>query len=389
MSANKVYSVSEFVSAIKEYLEDGLGNVSIQGEVTGYRLAQERLIFFELKDESSRVVCFMMKYDLHTILEDGMEIRVHGNASLFKKSGGFHVRVREIELVGKGALNKALLMLKDKLEKEGLFAEERKRALPRFPHIVGLITSPDAAAYTDVVRVMNNRWSGVTIQFAPVGVQGPGSISSIVKALRYLSSVKEVDAIILTRGGGSLEDLQSFNSEDLARAIFGSRVPVVCGVGHERDWTIADLVADVRASTPSNAAERVVPDRREILFQIETLAASLEDGLRETIERYQDRAQRSLGLLETMMRSQTEKAQNVYQRFITSFREFDYAIRKKYEKVQHLERLVRTLSPQSTLDRGYSVTRKGGKVLKGSQDTVKGDILSTRLAKGEVISQVT
>ena len=198
-----------------------------------------------------------------------------------------------------------------------------------------------------------------------------------------------MDAIILTRGGGSLEDLQSFNSEDLARAIFGSRAPVVCGVGHERDWTIADLVADVRASTPSNAAERVVPDRREILFQIETLAASLEDGLRETIERYQDRAQRSLGLLETMMRSQTEKAQNVYQRFITSFREFDYAIRKKYEKVQHLERLVRTLSPQSTLDRGYSVTRKGGKVLKGSQDTVKGDILSTRLAKGEVISQVT
>src|SRR3989338_31502 len=268
----KVYTVSEFVSYIRDFLRENVGFVLIQGEASGLHITQDRFVWFELKDKDTSVSCFMMKWELKVPLEDGMEIKVLGLPQLFQKSGRFHIRVEELELVGAGALQKAFEALKKKLEKEGLFAEARKRALPRFPEAIGLITSPDAAAYTDVLRILKNRWAGLTIKFYPVAVQGIGSVKEIVRAFDYFNYSKNVEVIILTRGGGSLEDLQSFNSEDVARAIFSSAIPVVCGVGHERDESLSDYVADLRASTPSNAAELVVPDKREIMENIVNLA---------------------------------------------------------------------------------------------------------------------
>ncbi|MDO8435501.1 MAG: exodeoxyribonuclease VII large subunit, partial [bacterium] len=275
------YTVSEFVTAVSAYLEQGLGTVVVQGEVTGYRIAKDRLVYFELKDASARVLCFAIVGDFHQPIEDGMEIRVTGSAKLFKATGGFHLRVIAIELVGAGALQRAFELTKQKLERDGLFAPEHKKPLPRFPEVVGIVTSKDAAAFTDVVRILNNRWGGMHIVLAPAGVQGPGAIPEIVEALRWCNENGDVrpDVLIVTRGGGSLEDLQAFNSEDVCRAIFSSRIPVVCGVGHERDTTLAELVADVRASTPSNAAERVVPDRRDIAREVNQMAAHFEDIL--------------------------------------------------------------------------------------------------------------
>ncbi|MFC1687315.1 exodeoxyribonuclease VII large subunit [Patescibacteria group bacterium] len=389
MPSNKIYSVSEFVDVIRDYLEEGLGSISVQGEVVDFKISQDKFVFFEIKDKISRVTCFMMKSNLRVPLKDGIEIRVHGKASLFKKSGRFNINVSEIELVGKGALNKALMMLKEKLEKEGLFAEERKRELPRFPEKIGLITSPDAAARTDVLRVLKNRWSGVQVKFFPTGVQGPGSISTIVKAFTYLNLNEEVDVIILTRGGGSIEDLQSFNSEDVARAIFASSTPVVCGVGHERDWTIADLVADVRASTPSNAAERVVPERREILFQIDTLCMNIENSLVERIAGENDKINESLRLLENAVRLETQKAKDVTIQFTHSFSEFEHLIQSNKDRVVHNEKLINSLSPQATLNRGYSVTHKGENVLKSSKDVLSGDVVVTRLKSGTIRSKIT
>lgn len=389
MTNNKIYSVSEFVDVIRDYLEKGLGSISVQGEVVDFKISQDKFVFFEIKDKISRVTCFMMKSSLRVPLEDGIEIRVHGKASLFKKSGRFNITVHEIELVGKGALNKALMMLKEKLEKEGLFAEERKRTLPRFPEKIGLITSPDAAARTDVLRVLKNRWSGVNVRLFPTGVQGPGSISTIVSAFKYFNLTEEVDAIILTRGGGSIEDLQSFNSEDVARAIFASRTPVVCGVGHERDWTIADLVADVRASTPSNAAERVVPERREILFQIDTFCMNIENAVVERIKATREKVDSALSLLEDAVQFEAQKAREVAVRFTNSFRQFEHLITLTHDTVIYQEKLIISLSPQATLNRGYSVTRKDIDVLKNSKDVKSGDMVVTRLKSGTIRSRIT
>ncbi len=406
----KVYSVSEFVTSIQRYLEDGLGEVAVQGEIADFRKAQDRLIFFELKDKISRVSCFMMAWELKTILEEGMEIRVYGKPSLFKTSGRFHVRVREIELVGAGALHKSLMVLKEKLDKEGLFSEERKRPLPRFPEKVGLITSPDAAAYSDVLRVMKNRWSGVTVRFVACGVQGVGSISQLVSAFKYFNSEEHVDVIILTRGGGSLEDLQAFNSEDVARAIFSSRSPVVTGVGHERDWTVADLVADHRASTPSNAAEVVVPERREILFQIERMALDVEKNFFDQLASRRDVINEAMTSIEQYFQHQALRTREASLRFAHAFRQYEYAVSTKRDSLAmltmqlsdrirfsvqrysallaHQYKLLSSLSPQATLNRGYSVTYKNTSVVKRSEDVRAGDSLTTRLASGKIHSRV-
>lgn len=407
----KIYSVSEFVDALKDYLEDGLGEISIQGEVADLKKAQERLVFFELKDATSRISCFMMAWELKTILEEGMEIRVYGRASLFKKSGKLHVRIREIELVGAGALTKALAVLKERLQKEGLFVEERKRALPRFPERIGLITSADAAAYTDVLRVMKNRWSGSRVRFVPSGVQGPGAIRQLVSALTYFNTEEHVDVIILTRGGGSLEDLQAFNAEDVARAIFASRTPVVVGVGHERDWTIADLVADRRASTPSNAAEMVVPERREVLYQIETLAGNIEDTYRTSLRDWHEYIERRIHSGEQLVRERTQRVLQASSKLIEAFGQFErqistkittsamiigqisdrfgFRIRSAIDALSAQLKLIRSLSPQHTLQRGYSITRHSGRVITNVHALRPGDKIQTRFARGETESTIT
>jgi len=406
----KVYSVSEFNQTIKAYLEEGMMDVAVQGEVTGYRKAKDKLIYFELKDDKSRVLCFMMVWDLKTILEDGMEIRVYGKPSLFVGSGGFHLRVKEIELVGAGALRKALEKLKLKLEKEGLFAIERKRALPRFPFKIGLITSPDAAAYHDVLRILKNRWAGMTVYFYPVSVQGFGAIKQIAEAFNYFNHTREVEVIILTRGGGSLEDLQAFNAEEVARAVFASKIPVVCGVGHERDWTVADLVADQRASTPSNAAERIVPDKREIISEIVYLADRLEELLRQDLSAKNLTISTAVSRMEQGIANQRSKVMITITHFKGFFQHFlsllegrgkaiiekivrlksgaGFLLEQWQAKIQEEERVLKTLSPQATLDRGYSITRnlQARKILKDKDEVQSGERISTRLKRGEIES---
>lgn len=418
----KTYTVSEFVQTIRNYLKEDIGPVVIQGEVTNFRQPKGNLIYFELKDEESRILCFMLSWELKVPLEDGTEIRVLGVPSLFKGSGGFHIRVQEIELVGEGALRKALEALKMKLEKEGLFAPERKRALPLFPSRIGLITSPDAAAYTDVLKILKNRWSGLAIKFFPVAVQGLGSISQITQAFEYFNQNKDVEVIILTRGGGSLEDLQSFNSEEVLRAIFASQIPVVCGVGHERDITLADLVADVRASTPSNAAEIVVPDRREIANQIDWKAERIEQSMQLLLENMKGEIELQVEKLETGVSFWQEKFTYLEEKLKQNFEEFvrlaqlleeklvdniskirerfSFGLERIREKILNEEKLINTLSPQATLNRGYSLTYRINpikgltvkedkqRIIKDSNEVNAGETIKTRLSRGEIESEV-
>ena len=359
----KVYSVSEVVNYISSYLEQGLGSIAVQGEITGYNVNQNRLIFFELKDDNSRVSCFALTHQLTDVLENGMEVKVLGVAKLFKKSGKFHLHISEVELVGEGALQKTFEKLKAKLSKEGVFDEQYKQALPKFPEAIGLITSRDAAAYNDVMIRLNERWGGLNIKFAHTGVQGLGAVGQMVKAIEYYNTHEPVNVLILTRGGGSLEDLQAFNDERLVRAVFASKIPIIVGVGHERDITLAELAADMRASTPTNAAELVVPHRREIIHQIEGLRTSIVDSIASAIDHKQQLASRLVDRVSVWLA-------------------------RIQENLAYQIKILKTLSPQATLERGYSITLKNDKVVKDVKLIKAGDQIKTKLSAGDFVSKV-
>ncbi|MFH0818743.1 MAG: exodeoxyribonuclease VII large subunit [Patescibacteria group bacterium] len=358
----KIYSVSEFNQEINGLLGDI--TVCVQGEVSNFHIAQNRFVWFDLKDVNSYFSCFMMSFQLQQELSDGQEIKVIGTPGLFAKSGKFHFKVKEIELVGAGALKKELELLKKKLAKEGLFDVERKRRLPRFIERVGLITSKDAAAYTDVIKILKNRWAGLEIYFYPVAVQGQSTINDIVGAFNFLNDKNyNLDVIILTRGGGSMEDLWAFNTEEICRAVFGSKTPVVAAIGHERDATLVDEVGDLRASTPSNAAELVVPHKDDVLLQI-------ENNLKE---------QKRL-----IIQSIDEKKQ-VIDNFASCF---DNVLISWQEKITHNINLLKSYNPVAVLNRGYSITRKNNKIIKNIKELSKNDIIETQFSNGQIKSKI-
>ncbi len=407
----KPLSVSEFISLVKMHLQTAIGRVTVQGEVTGYKTAKETLVFFELKDKQSRVTCFLMKWQQNIPLEDGMEVKATGYPSMFQAAGRFHLRVEQLEPVGEGALQRAFELLKQRLETEGLFAIERKRVLPRFPQRLGLITSPDAAAYTDVLRILNNRWGGLEIVLTPVGVQGTEAIGQIVGAIAYQNQVIKPDVIILTRGGGSLEDLQAFNSEAVARAVFGSAIPIVCGVGHERDITIADLVADVRASTPSNAAERVVPNRQDILYQLNSMVRDMEKTVTDRVGEQQRAVTEAVHRIESVFHDKIRHWRELMASFQKHFWLFDQrlgylekdiaervrslgltvqtSLVRAQERLVHANNLLRSYNPEKVLARGYSITlTPAGKPVTSADQVNLNDTITTRLKHGRLDSTI-
>ncbi len=377
--------MSQFVGVVDEYLRDGLGTVVVRGEVIDFKVVRERLVFFELKDAEARVGGFMMRWELHQPLEDGMEVEVTGTPALFRQSGRFHVRVIDVQLVGAGALQKAFLALKIKLEKEGLFAPERKRALPRFPETIGLVTSEEGAALTDIRRVLANRWAGLRLVLASVGVQGSGAVNQIVAAIRTLGSREDIDVLIVARGGGSLEDLQAFNTEEVARAVFGSRVPVVSGVGHERDITICDLVADLRAATPSNAAELVVPDKREVVVEITEMLEGVAGSLARRMSELRSEIRHAVFSMERQLAAPQTRLSVAARQLSSSVGNW---LSVQGTGVLHVEKILNAYSPRLTLDRGYSITTAHGKVLKDPEAIRDGAELETVLAKGKLRSVV-
>lgn len=383
----KVYTVSEFREEINELM--GEVTVAVQGEVTDFSISQNRFVWFSLADENTVVKCFMMAFQLKVPLEEGMEIRAVGSPNLFKK-GQFVFRPRQIDLVGDGSLRQAYELLKKKLEKEGLFDSSRKRELPRFPEKIGLVTSKDAAAYTDVLRILQNRWAGLDIKHRHVSVQGVQAVNSIVSALDELNQEQaDVDCIILTRGGGSLEDLQAFNSEEVARAVFSSKIPVVCGVGHERDVTLADLTADVRASTPSNAAEIVVPDKVDIIQELDYMAERCEHQVKSRLQAYEDSISRAVQTLDTHARQQIARFRDMHQKLLFAFQEAVAVAALRREQLTHAVQLLKSYNPLHILQRGYTVTTDSkGVIIKKAKQVKDRQRIQTRFADGEVESQV-
>lgn len=382
----RVFTVSEFIAHINSLVATDVH--VIEGEVSGFNVSQGRWVFFDLKDENveSKVGCFMMAFKLRTPLEDGMKVRVIGTPKVHEKSGQFRITVEQVELVGEGALKRAFELMKKKLAAEGLFAEERKRPIPRFPERIGVIASRESAAFGDFKRIIGNRWGGVTIQLAHVQVQGAQAIPDIVGAFHYFQTAKpRPDILVLIRGGGSLEDLQAFNSEEVAYAIFGSKIPVVVGVGHERDETIADYVADMRASTPSNAAERAVPDRREIGFAVGSMTRRIHGILTAEIGALKSQVDHFVLRLDRLLRSQVHRAEALAVRLISSASSWVVRIR---ERLEGRLRLLRNLDPRAILRRGYSITRLSDGTILRTADVPVGTEITTILAAGQVRSNV-
>jgi len=408
-----IFSVSQFVEFVNTALAAAVfpEGVAVEGEVAEYRLSQGKWIWFNLKDEHGTISCFATAWQLRTPLEDGMQVRVFGLPRIYPKSGRFSINVERVELVGEGALRRAFELLKRKLSDEGLFAAGRKRPLPRFPRRIGLIASGESAAYGDFLRILGNRWGGLVIELADVAVQGREAPRQIVSAFRCFNAAPDpVDVIVLTRGGGSLEDLQAFNSEDVARAVFGSRIPVIVGVGHERDETLADFAADVRASTPTNAAEMVVPDRQDVAAvlggHVRTVGSVIDAALvsRQTaVDRWADRIYNGVRRISSHFDDRCRELHHHFGMFSARAVALGDSVagfgRRLYSAFGHLsghwqaelaaqERLLVGLDPRRLLSRGYALVRSGGRIVRDAATVDRGDLLQVQLGRGGLTAEV-
>lgn len=352
-------SVSDFIALTNQTLEYAYPSVEIEGEVASFKVNQGKYVFFDLKDASGTVGCFMMVFQLRVPIEDGMKVVVTA-APKVTQWGKFSLTVRAIRPSGEGALKKSFEILRAKLQKEGLFAPERKRSLPSIPTRVAVIASTQSAGYADFIKILNDRWGGVAVAVAHVQVQGNGAPEQIIAALNYFNSREQLpEAIVVIRGGGSADDLAVFNDEPLVRTIAASRVPVVTGIGHEVDESLVDMAADVRAATPSNAAQLLVPDRRDYIRSVRSQIVQLAGGMQRRQQDIDAEVQRLIAEAETLLMRQLRDASQV---------------------VDGLRQTLVQLDPQVALRRGYAIIR--GRTALGETIDIE---TSEAIMKAEVV----
>jgi len=352
-----VFSVTDFIAHINDVLTRSWDaeELCVEGEVSGFRVSQGQWVNFDLKDDQGLVNIFMTVWQLRVPLEDGMKVRVFGTPRVYAKFGKFSISANRIELVGEGALKKALAALKARLEAEGLFDASRKRALPVFPNRIALVASRESAAYGDFVRIVNERWRGLEIHSYHVKVQGMGAAEDIARAIAQANlRSDEYDVLILTRGGGSFEELMSFNDEQVVRAIHASKIPTLVGIGHERDITLAELAADVRGSTPTDCARRLVPDRKDVLRDLAFHTDKIESGLRETIRAKYELVEKALRLPAVWLAQQSQSLQQLTSLCESNVRQWMQTLR---DRLGHDVRLLGSLDPKGVLARGYSMLK--------------------------------
>jgi exodeoxyribonuclease VII large subunit len=365
-------SITELTERIKRSLEADFAEVALHGEVSNVARPRSGHVYFTLKDDSASIRAVMWKNETRRMafdLTDGLAVRALGRLTVYPPRGEYQIVVREIEPEGIGALELAFRQRYAKLALEGLFDPGRKRPLPRFPRKIVVVTSPTGAAVRDILQVTSRRWRCAQILIAPARVQGVGADREVVAALQLANQVAQADVIIVARGGGSIEDLWTFNEEVVVRAIVASRLPVVSAVGHEIDVTLADLAADKRALTPSEAGEFCVPDAREVALHIDRLA----DRLRVA----------GLGQLRDARDRLDQLSQRARQALMNEF------VARRH-RVARLAASLEALSPLGVLARGYSLTlmADGKTVLRNSHDVKAGELIHTRLATGQIASRV-
>lgn len=348
------FGVSEAIAYINQTLEYAYPTITIVGEVSGFKVNQGKYVFFDIKDEQGSLGCFMSVYQLRIQIEDGMKVQITAQPKV-TPWGKFSLTVRDIKPVGEGSLRRAFELLKAKLEKEGLFAPERKRKLPSLPRRIGVISSTGAAGYADFVKIISERWGDLELIVAHTQVQGVDAPKQMIRAIQHFSQMAEpVEVVAIIRGGGSSDDLSAFNDEPLVRAIAASRVPTIVGVGHEVDLSLADMAADVRAATPSNAAQLLVPDRdeikRRVKAEVRSMVASISKLHSDQTTLLRDyREKMSIGLSET---------------YDTTERRYD-----------QLRAVLLQLNPKLALRRGYALVYDSTGVPLGNKQVKSGDQL--------------
>jgi exodeoxyribonuclease VII large subunit len=435
----RAFTVSELTARIRDLLAKNFTDIFVEGEISNFREAQSGHLYFTLKDDRAQIRCVWFKQQRRGVKfrpEDGLKVTVRGSLSVYETRGEYQIYVESMEPLGLGALQLAFEQLKKRLESEGLFDPAHKKPLPLLPSRIGLVTSPKGAAVRDVVRILRRRFPNVHLILYPVRVQGEEAAKEIVKALKFFNDQKIADVLILARGGGSMEDLWAFNEEVVARAIFASQIPVISGIGHETDFTIADFVADVRASTPSAAAELVVQTRREFDKHIADLREALAEqmryrilvlsrrihelaarpGFHRPLDLLRQRRQRADELTSRLAHGLRARLEQSTKRFtaahlrIVSFdfrmkiaalrlrlekRSADLGVRAerllraKRERLARLALQLEERSPLKVLERGYAIaTDASGTVLRDAAQVAIGDSVAIQLHRGRLTTEV-
>jgi len=393
-TAERLLTVSELTSQIKAVVETKFPRVSVLGEISNLRVAASGHVYLTLKDDAAQIKAVIWrsrKARLRYELQNGLEVVVQGAVEVYPPHGKYQLIIDRIEPQGIGALELAFRQLQNKLAAEGLFSPEHKQPLPRFPRRIALVTSPAGAAVRDLLQVITRRWKATDIVLLPVPVQGDGAASKIAAAIDAAADLPEVDLVITGRGGGSLEDLWAFNEEVVARAIFDCPLPVISAVGHEIDVSIADLVADRRALTPSEAGEIAVPDCVEVRATLDGIRNRLITGLRQRAAQARARLE-SLASRRVVTRpletvhDRTARLDELAERLTRAFRQ---SVERRQQRLAALAGAVNALSPFQVLQRGYSVTRKqDGAVVRQTEDVTPQETIHTQLLDGTVMSRV-
>ena len=433
-----ILTVSELTRESKDILEMQFADILVEGEISNLKIPPSGHIYFTLKDDFSQIRVVLFKNQARSLRfspEDGLHVICRGRVSLYEKRGEYQLILEEMEPKGIGALQLAFLQLKERLEREGFFDPSRKRQIPMVPQKIGIVTSPTGAVIRDMLQIIERRFENVHLLLYPVRVQGEGAASEIARGIEYFNEQMEVDVIIVARGGGSLEDLWAFNEEEVARAIFYSQIPILSAVGHETDYTISDFVADLRAPTPSAAAELVVKDKRDVKNTLQFLEVRLGSEVLQTLQegrthlshlnkrlkdpkkrieedclKVDDLFNRFLFLASWIVNTKREKHLHLYEGLF---------LRNPNQKVKHLRRFISeterrllqnikhsieiwrqrlegkmgqldSLSPVSILQRGYSITRKipSLEILRDSSQVKEGDRVEVRLFRGTLVCGV-
>jgi exodeoxyribonuclease VII large subunit len=436
----RLLTVSQLTAAIRSVLAKSFEDIWVAGEISGVKPAASGHVYFTLKDGGAQIRCACFRSTLRLLRckpQEGIAVIARGRIDVFEPRGEYQLLVDWLEPQGLGALQLAFEQLKQKLEAEGLFAPGRKRALPRFPRRIGIVTSPDGAVIRDMLSILGRRWPGLQIHLYPALVQGPGSVEGITGGLQFFSRSNWADVVIVGRGGGSLEDLWSFNEEAVARAIADCRVPVISAVGHETDFTIADFVADLRAPTPSAAAELAVPNRSDLVELVETLArrqnravhlqlaraqarvhqlgieragAVLARRLNRAALRLDDAEARSREVLRTRIANARGRLQTLDlrlrrqdlrlrlsgagRRLSAADQAIVHALVTRLSRSRHrmdqLAASLAQLSPFRVLERGYAIVQDpAGRVITSAAQTPPGDLIAIRLNRGRLEAAVT
>lgn len=393
--ANMAITVSELNKYIKDKIADDeyLNNVLIKGEISNFKNHYTGHLYFTLKDENSLIKCIMFKsytQKLGFLPKDGMKVMVFGSVSVFERDGVYQIYVKAMEEDGLGTLYTAYEKLKLNLEQEGLFDEKYKKKIPQMPEVIGVLTSKTGSVIKDIINVSTRRNPNVYIRLLPVPVQGEGSAQKIADGIKFMNSHNLADVLIIARGGGSLEDLWPFNEEIVARAIYESQIPIISAVGHETDFTISDFVSDLRAPTPSAAAELAVPDIYEIKNKLNTYKERLKNLLLKKLEFMNLRFEKCM--TSKVFKEPTRDINDNYLKIDSYIKKLENIIkmRTKEEKSKYIELVAKldTLSPLKTLTRGYTIVELKGNIVESKNDINKDDEIQIKFIDGNKNAKV-